>query len=198
MHIVEMGDSEIDAVADIFLKTLSKSIPASLGRKFLVKIFLPFCQKDVNTQIFIHLKDNVNGFIITTSSDSFYTVMIINNFYTFILFGVRVLLKSPIFIIHAINILLIQNKKNKFKIKEGYSELLYMAVNDTQQRMNIGYELFCHSLDFLKKKKTQILLIQTLLGNEGFKARNFYEKLSCTTYKTYKDRIWYIKSLVSG
>ena len=102
---------------------------------------------------------------------------------------------DPLFIKKILKVLRVIKKTKTFELKEKYSELLYMGVRTESQRKNIGHELLNHSLDYLRGNNYIFLIIQTLLGSNGFKARTFYEKNLCTVLSDFEDRVWYIKVL---
>ena len=195
MQIIEMEKKHFEEIAVIFEKTLDTSIPKKLGKKFIIDIFLPFCIKDYQTKVFLHINDRVNGFIIITSLQKFYTSLIKSNILLFFFILVLKIIREPIFIKNIIKIFRIIKKTREFDYLERYSELLYMAVKDEKQNMNIGYELLNYSINYLKKGNNINLLIQTLLNKDGLKARKFYEKNSCSVFSIFEDRIWYIRNL---
>jgi len=195
MQIIEMNKIHYSDVTTIFKDTLNTSIPAKIGQRFIREVLLPFCNKDYNTKVFLQNNGSVNGFIIITSSDRFFISMIKSKAILFMYLLVLKLIRDPKFIMDIFKIVRVIKKTNEFEDLDKRSELLYLAVKDSKQNLNIGNELFNYSIKYLKNCGDVNLLIQTLLDDDGIKARKFYEKNSCTILSTYENRVWYIRCL---
>ena len=191
MKIRNMNLQDLDEVIFIHMNSFKNFFLSSLGEDFLYVYYKSVLLNSNSVcKVYVNTNNKILGFIVgSTDSRFFYRKLIISNLYSFLILGIKLFFKNPLFIYRLIMNL---DKKKKNKEING-AEILSISVLNNVSSKGIGSKLLFEFEKKIKKNNIESISLTTDKYNNS-NVLKFYDKNNYKIYyefKSFPNRIMY-------